>query len=136
MEIKFKWTSDISVNDEIIDAQHKELLNQINILLDAVFNEKDISIVKETVNFLENYIHGHLEYEEEYMERHFYPELSHHKEIHDKFNQRYTEFKNRLEISGPTKEMFSEVETFLGNWWIHHIGHEDRKYAEFIKENE
>lgn len=41
----------MSVNDEIIDSQHKQILNQINILLDAVFNEKDISIIKKLLIF-------------------------------------------------------------------------------------
>ena len=136
MEIKFMWDQNMSVNDDIIDSQHKQLLNQINILLDVIFNEKDISVIKETVMFLDQYISGHLKYEEEYMTKHMYPEFSEHKKVHENFNEKYAEFKTRLETSGPTKEIFSEVETFLGNWWIHHIGHEDKKYAQFIKENE
>lgn len=135
MNIKFQWTEEMSVNDPIIDTQHKELLNQVNVLLDVIFEHKDSSAIQETVDFLDKYINGHLKYEEEYLAKHMYPDLSEHKEVHEGFIEKYEEFKKRLELSGPTPEMFAEVETFLGDWWIHHIGHEDKKYAEFIESN-
>src|SRR3989338_344706 len=136
MQIKFEWTPEMSVNDETIDSQHRELLKQINILLDVIFEEKEINTLRETVDFLSKYIKNHLEYEEKYMEQHMFPEIREHTEIHHKFSEKYEGFKNRMEMSGQSREMFSEVETFLGDWWVHHIGHEDKKYAQFIKENE
>jgi len=135
MDIEFQWTEEMSVNNPTIDAQHKQLLKQVNILLDVILNQKNISIIKETVVFLDKYITGHLKYEEEYLAENMYPDLSEHQEIHKNFIKKYEELKESLEISGPTIEMFSEVETFLGEWWVNHIGTEDKKYAEFIESN-
>jgi len=133
--MKFEWTQNISVNDEIIDNQHKKLLNQINLLLEAIIEEKSISIVKETISFLDSYISDHLKYEEEYMQKNFYPDTQKHAEIHGNFIKKYKEFKTNLDAAGPSKELLLEIQSFLGSWWIEHIGTEDKKYADFIKQN-
>ena len=65
MQIKFEWTPEMSVNDETIDSQHRELLKQINILLDVIFEEKEINTLRETVDFLSKYIKNHLKFGEE-----------------------------------------------------------------------
>lgn len=136
MQIKFEWTPSISVNNEIIDSQHKELLKKINELLTAILEKRGQEIIEGIVRFLGEYIEGHLRYEEEYMEKHLYPELKEHKEIHNKFVERYNDFEEKIKLGIISVEMSHDVEVFLGEWWINHIGHEDKRYADFIKEND
>lgn len=44
--------------------QHRQLLNQINVLLSAIVNGIEENVVNEAVIFLGQYIDGHIKYEE------------------------------------------------------------------------
>jgi len=48
--------------------------------------------------------------------------------------KKYNDFENRFNENGYSLEMLQEVETFLGDWWVKHIGQEDKKYADYIRE--
>jgi hemerythrin-like metal-binding protein/PAS domain S-box-containing protein len=129
-----KWTKDISVGDQILDNQHKELLTTINKLVIALNENKEKQIIRSIVGFLSNYITEHLRYEEEYMLKHDYPGFEQHQKIHERFIEIYLELKEKLNL--PTKnnqELANEVLSFLGKWWIDHIKKEDHKYYEYIK---
>ncbi len=132
--MKFEWTPNISVGNETLDNQHQKLLEQINFLLEAIMQEKDVSVIKDNMDFLDAYTDTHFKYEEKYMEDNNYPEIRAHKEIHAGFIKKYEDFKENLEKVGPTKELMLETQTFLGNWWVDHITIEDKKYADFIKQ--
>jgi len=134
MQIKFEWTPEISVNDEVIDNQHKKLLRKINELLGAVSEGKGSEVIEDAINFLGDYIEEHLKYEEKYMEEHSFPELKEHKEIHNQFVKKYKEFKEKFKENNSSESLFLEIETFLGDWWLNHISVDDKKYAVFIKE--
>ncbi len=136
MDTKFEWTQKMSVTDNTIDEQHKQLLNQLNVLLEATIERKNKETIDETVVFLSKYIEDHLKYEEEYLAKHKYPNLEEHKEAHHYFEKKYEEFKKKIKETGPSDSMLLEVESFLGKWWIEHIEHEDKKYADFIENNE
>ena len=136
MQIKFEWTPEISVNDEIIDNQHKKLFNKINFLLEEVSKKDKKERIGETIEFLGNYIEEHLKYEEQYMKKHSYPELKEHTKIHNQFIKKYEEFKEKFKKNPISDTLFFEIETFLGEWWLKHIKVDDKKYAVFIEENE
>jgi hemerythrin len=136
MKYLFEWTPAISVNDNIIDGQHQRLLGQVNTLLSYIISEKNDAIVIDSVTFLDQYINEHFAYEEEYMREHKYPEIENHIKYHKNFIEHYKKFKEKL-LSGVSRESLAlEIEQYIGNWWLTHIGVEDHKYAEFIKTQE
>lgn len=136
MKYLFEWTPSISVNDSTIDAQHQRLLGQVNTLLSYIVSEKNDAIVIDAVNFLDRYINEHLAYEEKYMKDHNYPGIELHIKYHENFIEHYKDFKNKL-LGGVSRETLAlEIEQYIGNWWLEHIGHEDHKYAEYIKTHE
>ncbi len=67
------------------------------------------------------------------MQKHSYPDFASHKALHQEFTNTYESYKQRFQKDGATKKLCIEVENFLGQWWTQHIGIEDKKYAEFIK---
>jgi hemerythrin len=134
MKYLFEWTSDMSVNQTEIDAQHKELFNQMNILMSAIINHMELGVTENAMKFLGNYIEGHLKYEEEYMSKNGYPDLDQHKVEHKDFIDNYEKLKEKRIYDVPVDEIVSEIEIFLGNWLIKHIGHSDQKYATYIKQ--
>jgi len=136
MQYLFEWTPDISVGDPVIDKQHQKLLNEVNVLLSNVFSDSKDAVIYEAVAFLSEYISEHLAYEEQYMAEHNYPEIEMHKALHQGFMDQYEAFKKQLIAGAPKKELLMEIEQYIGNWWMHHIRVEDKKYAEFIRKHE
>jgi len=118
----------MSVGEHTIDAQHQRLLGQLNALIDAMVHGTVSKEVHTAVGFLEQYIKEHLEYEEEYMTRRGYDGLENHKTQHALFRQKYTDFKTKLESGNVPESTLVDIEGFLGQWWVEHIGHEDHKY--------
>ncbi len=131
MNMTFVWTPEISVGDEVLDNQHKQLLENLNRLFHAMI-DGDTSVVAKSLAFLDSYIFEHLSYEEGYMKRYNYPDFEQHKKLHENFIAKYDEFKEKLQAHGPSEELVFEMENFVGNWWLSHIGREDKKYAEFV----
>ncbi len=129
-----EWTQAISVGDKTIDEQHKKLLTQINKLIEAMSSGAGPEIVGDTISYLNDYIYNHLKYEEIYMERHNYPELENHKQIHKDFIEQYKNFEQEM-LKGASPHLSVKVQNFLGNWWINHISTEDKKYYQYIENN-
>ena len=128
MAYHFSWTDDMSVGESTIDAQHQRLLSQLNKVIDSMMLGVSAQEVTEALHFFEQYVKEHLSYEEEYMRRRGYQGIEEHIEKHDDFRNKYLQFKNRLESGSTPTDVLVEMEEFLGQWWVGHIGHEDRKY--------
>lgn len=126
------WMPNLSVNDSQIDEQHKQLISKINELLEATKTGKGKEKINEIINFLGQYTINHFSHEERYMIEHHYPELDSHKKIHEEFIKKFLEFKNKISKEGASASLTIEVQHFLGDWLINHIGKEDHKYAEYI----
>ena len=128
MSIHFEWTEDMSVGEKTIDAQHQRLLAQVNTLIDAMFFGKMSAEVTEALSFFETYINEHLAYEEAYMQERGFSDLEEHKRKHEVFRDKYKNFKSKMASDAIPDAALIEMEGFLGQWWVDHIGHEDRKY--------
>lgn len=128
LDIHFDWTEEMSVGENTIDAQHQRLLSQLNKVIDAMVFGAGSKEVTEALSFFEQYIKEHLAYEEDYMQRRGYHDIDEHKKKHHVFMDKYADFKKKLDSGMTPANVLVEIEGFLGNWWIEHIGHEDRKY--------
>ncbi len=124
----------MSVGESTIDAQHQRLLSQLNKVIDAMGFGEASKEVAEALRFFEQYINEHLAYEENYMQQHGYRGIDEHKKKHKDFRDRYADFKKKLDSGTTPESVLVEMEGFLGNWWIEHIGHEDRKYYLALRE--
>jgi hemerythrin-like metal-binding protein len=125
---QFKWTKEISVHEAVIDLQHQRLLEQVNKLIDATLTKFDMEVLTQAVNFFDDYIKEHFRYEENYMLSVGYPEIGKHLEMHRDFIEHYGLFKKEVDVRG-SPETLLKMETYIGNWWLNHIGKEDKKYA-------
>ena len=136
MKYLFEWTPEMSVYDVIIDEQHKRLLGEVNTLLSYVVAEKNDEMISQAISFLDRYITEHLYYEEQYMEDHKFPLLKEHLKLHKDFIDHYNFFKKQFDAGVSRETLAFEIEQYIGNWWIEHIGKEDHKYAEYIRIHE
>ncbi len=135
MDVRFTWTEDLSVHNDVIDAQHQELFAKINELLDAIINDHASDVVEDMVHFFKQYMEEHLRYEENFLAEIGYPETAEHAEKHAAFVDEYKDLKAQLDACDDKEKMAIEMESFMGKWLMDHIHKEDQKYAYFIKEN-
>lgn len=132
MDLKFVWTPELSVHDATLDAQHQQLLEQINILLDAIGKGADLPVLQKAIDFLDDYTVVHFAAEEMYMRDHLYPLLDTHMEMHRAFKGRYEIMKEKLLKQGASEAILVELENDLARWWIEHIGKADKQYGDFM----
>ena len=85
MDVKFQWTQDMSVHNDVIDAQHKELFEKLSEVLQKIIADDYDNAVDDMVNFFEKYMNGHLVYEEAYLREMNYPHLEEHHQQHEVF---------------------------------------------------
>jgi methyl-accepting chemotaxis protein len=127
-----EWSDDLSVGNDVIDDQHKTLINKINELYRATKQGKGQDVVVEIVNFLESYAQEHFNYEEDYFRSNNYPKADEHCEFHKKFIQGVVDMKKRLETEGVSSSLVLEIAKFSGDWLFSHIKKVDKGYCEFI----
>ena len=124
------WTNDMSVNIEKMDKQHKILIENLNNLFNAMLEGKAQEIINKTVDALIDYADFHFSAEEEYFEKHKYPESHAHKIQHSYFKDEILLFKKELLDGKSTVPM--DVFNFLKNWLTDHILNSDKKYSKHL----
>lgn len=129
MTIVFTWDKNLSVGENTIDKQHQALLAQVNKIIEALVFGAHSQAVRDALAFFDTYIHEHLAYEEKYMEENNYPGTAEHTKKHSDFVEKYKIFKQEFDEEKDMALLAMKIEKFVGDWWINHIGHEDRKYA-------
>ncbi len=132
INIRFEWTPDMSVNNDVIDSQHQGLFDNINILLEAMIQDRAESVVDDMINFFKVYMEEHLLYEEKFLKEINYPEIENHKKEHEKFVQKYHELKGQLADVEDKNHLVMEIENFMGSWLTNHILVEDQKYKKYV----
>ncbi len=124
------WNEDLSVNVAQIDLQHKELINMINDLHEAMKQRRAKDVLRKIIDGLINYTAKHFKLEEDYFAQFDYPETAHHKREHAAFVQKVTEFS--VDFENGKKSLTIEVMKFLGDWMQKHIKGTDQKYTQFF----
>ncbi len=127
----FKWSNSLVTGIDEVDKQHKQLIEAVNDLLEAVKKGEAKDKVDNTIEFLKEYVVNHFQTEEKVMRDHNYPDYENHKMIHDKFVNDFKDLiKNKDELSFTFK-----LQVKVGEWLINHIHNIDKKMAKYIREN-
>lgn len=123
------WTRDLSVDIRHIDKQHRTLIDIINDLHQALTQARAGNVIQEIIDRLLDYTVNHFGEEERLMERHGYPKLAQHKEIHKKFIATAQSFQERINQGAPMSAVAGELLATLRDWLVNHIKKTDRQYA-------
>lgn len=123
------WDPKYSVGVNIIDEQHKKLIDYINQLTIAHAYKK-IYMLEEVLKELIDYTKSHFAFEEKLMEEAGYQNLENHKEVHKAFIERIEFFKERYE-SG--EDVSKQLKMDLQLWMLEHIQHEDKGYSKIVQ---
>jgi len=84
-----------------------------------------------TLDSLKQYAHFHFDEEEKLMAEAGYPELDAHREEHQAFREKMTEFQ-QLSHTAELKDLFSESLSYLFDYLVRHVQQEDRRYVPYL----
>lgn len=125
-----QWNDELSIGIHSVDEQHKQLVNMINNLNDALAEGKGNDVLNNIFSELTDYTVKHFGYEEEMFAQYGYIEADNHKHEHEAL---ITQVKRLQEKMNAGDFMISlEVMMFLKEWLINHILKTDKAYAPFL----
>lgn len=127
----FPWSPDYSVGIRLIDNDHKDLVDTVNELHDAIEAREGCEAVRRALTMLANYVREHFAREEQLMADYGYPGLAAHKRLH--FVLRRQVHAIRLVYADdPLKIDPDRLLAFLRDWLVNHILKSDRQYVPYM----
>lgn len=124
------WESKLDTGIDVIDAQHRRIVDYINDLEVAKMT-LDKRMVMDVIEQLIDYTQSHFGFEEEMLAEAGYKFLKPHKKVHELFIKRVTDFTIR---AAKGEDIADELHTMLKKWLLNHIANEDRDYTETVKQ--
>jgi hemerythrin len=128
------WSDQYSVGVEKIDAQHKQIIDMINLLQDALAKKDASAEIKQVLLSLAEYAKTHFSYEEKLMTHIDYPGLAAHVREHARLTQEVQDMLKRLKRGDSVSAR--RLLSMLRSWWTTHIERDDMKYGEWIREHQ
>ncbi len=127
----FEWKDEYSIGIKKIDEEHKNLVQNLNELYEALKAGTGRETLEKVLSNLVAYTKTHFATEENLMMLYKYPEYEQHKAIHEKMTG------NVLKLVGQyrdnTLKSPVEITNFLKDWLTKHIMRTDKKYGPFLK---
>lgn len=123
-----QWTDDLDTGIQVIDDQHKRIVQYIN-ELDHASRTGDINEVREVINGLVDYTITHFEFEEELQRKAEYPYLKAHQRVHEIFIRKISSLHERFDKG---ENVASELLSMLKVWLSSHIKGDDNDYVEAV----
>lgn len=125
------WTDDLNTGIDVIDKQHRRIVEYIN-ELNVADTKGDKLGIKHVLDELVDYTLSHFSFEEELMEKANYPFLKAHKRVHEIFTKRVVECLQRAEKD---ENVAPELLSMLKIWLVNHIKGDDADYTAIVKES-
>lgn len=129
--MRIEWTPALSVGNDAIDAQHRELFRRADALLVAIHAGKP-ERVGEVLNFLNRYAVEHFGLEEAWMREHRFRGYLRHKAEHDRFVADLVALADEHERGVEHGFMASRVDEWLAAWLRDHVSGTDTELASFL----
>jgi hemerythrin len=128
---KLFWTDQLNVGIEVIDNQHRRIVDYINLLDEANFKGASREEIRRLINDLVDYTISHFGFEESLQEDANYPFRNAHKKVHGLFTKRVADFQARFDNG---EDISASLHGLLVTWLINHIKHDDGDYVKSVKE--
>jgi len=125
-----EWQDAYSVGHGGVDFAHRQIIDSINELHEAMTRGKASEVLGAIATKLVRYTKGHFAQEEQLMAQIGYPQLEQHKKIHRRLVAQVIELDRR--IKAKTAAVGIETMAFLRTWLTDHILKYDQQYARLI----
>lgn len=126
-----EWNESYNIGIEVIDHQHRQILDYIN-ALEQVKSTGDRDKIREVLDDLIDYTQSHFSFEGNLLEQVSYQYLTSHRGIHELFVKKLNDYRLKFE-QGQSIE--KDLYSFLSKWLINHIQHDDQDYVEAVRDN-
>jgi hemerythrin len=127
--LNMSWTQKLATGIEWQDADHRELLSQMSLLLGAMKKSAAKTEILKIIDFLDQYARQHLAREEVLMREFNLPGATAHIQAHNEFKKRILEFIDLYDRQGGSSYVVMHVQKFMHDWFIQHIQDTDKKMA-------
>ena len=125
------WKDEYSVGVDVLDDDHRKLLNLINKFQTAVQYQTGEVFEKEALAEVIDYTKYHFEREEKMMEEAGYADIETHKKIHRSMIAKIDGFM--LEYDKQGHLALQEVSEYLQTWLVEHINGTDQDYSAVLQ---
>ena len=122
------WSDDFLIGIDELDYEHKCLIEEINLLHQALLKHIDKAKIKNTLSSILGRLQAHFALEERFMVSHEYPYYSQHKAEHEALLDNYAEHMMRFEREMNLRER-EEIEKILRHWIVEHILTSDKQMS-------
>ncbi|MCW7753009.1 bacteriohemerythrin [Desulfobotulus sp. H1] len=124
----WSWVPGLEIHIPEIDAQHRQIVDYINILATAVEegNTAKTSVVLEK---LIQYTVTHFRFEEKLMKEAGYELFREHCLLHESFKEQVLRYQKRLDEG---EDVAHDLLTMLSRWLVAHIKNEDKAFAPIV----
>ena len=130
--MRAEFDETLVTGNDMIDSQHKELIDRINQLLESCEDGQGKVKAVKMLDYLADYTEFHFGEEEKLQETINYPGVAEHKKEHEKLRSVVKDLYNMLEEEeGPTEAFVSQVQKNVVDWLYDHIKGFDRSVAEY-----
>ncbi|GAB4264588.1 bacteriohemerythrin [Deferrisoma sp.] len=129
-----QWEAKMATGIAKVDAQHKELIRQVNELMDAMKAGKGRQIIGDVLAFLGKYAVEHFATEEALMQRHGYPGYAEHKAVHEAFKKDFGALAAEYDRNPEKLSVTIQVQHRVMDWLRDHILGIDQKLGAFLRE--
>ena len=125
------WTTDLDTGIDIIDHQHRRIVDFIN-QLESAKSTNDKAQIKEIVDACVDYTLSHFAFEESLQEEAGYQYCKPHKKVHELFTRKVAEYQERVNLGD---EVADDLHGMLARWLANHIKRDDADYVSAVKAN-
>jgi len=130
----YQWSESMSVGVELIDSDHKALIDLINLLHKSVSDDSTKQSLQDVFDRLIAYTEIHFSREEKVMQACGFPGLTTHQDEHADFTGRVYEIRAKLQ-SGDDSPISNELLVYLKGWLNAHILIQDMAYKPYASGN-
>jgi hemerythrin len=130
------WSDSYSVGINLIDEQHKGLLDLVNDLFNHSTGNRneELFYFKEVIQTVVEYIKTHLSTEEKLLAAVKFPDYTIHKKVHDEFTLEV--IKSAKNFESGKRLVLEKFAYYLKDWILTHIAVMDKKYVPYFKKDD
>jgi hemerythrin len=125
-----KWTNNLNTGIDVIDGQHRQIVDYINQLDDAKHTQNK-TVIGKVIDDMVDYTVSHFGFEETLIEDAGYEFARPHKRVHELFIKRVSEYKTRYDSGEDVAA--DELHGLLSRWLFSHILNDDAAYVPSVK---
>ena len=132
--LRIEWDESLSVGINLIDEQHKMLIERTNAISEAMEMKRGLEKILQTLEFMIEYTKFHFSAEEKIMKDNDYPKFTDHHKLHEEFKARLNLMVQDFEEEGATSGLSQEITTYLNNWLVTHIKGIDTELGQILRD--